>query len=867
MIPHVVCFTSDCSKSTDNFDRFVYDCSGHYFGAFPSDIPKNTLVLLLRRTMKSPTVPSFQSIGLNKLQVLDLSWNSINKFSNDTFKDMTLLLSLDIRGNFVFEPVVPVGLFSSLIKLRTLQVEGAQFTLESTINFLEVTKSLKSLDSFVFYGGDVKFGIYIASQLTNLTSLEFRMCFNPELFSLAQLFHRLRNLTQLQSIAIVHCYLSNVGNMSFDGINNLKNINLGCNYLNIGETIRFLGSQSSLFHLDTLIMDRIDMTRNIIDRNEFTFNSNIFCNLSFSSSLRRLSIQQVKLLYFEAAMFRCLQNLQSISLGHNMFIDILDDGRLVEQGERLSVTFKWSKSLYYIKISSVLTVATTKETYCHAEDNTFDQYFIDENVLQKQSTVCESGSLDIQHGYIKVPSCLRALQVDHIGLSSDYGNSPPPLGIRVSSNNSLELLDFSYSVFNIDGLFINALTISGLSKLRIVKLRHMNIKRLYMVTLNHAENLYDVDLSDNRFEQMTAKQLSQMFAKPLNIYKLNLSACDIIELNSDFLRQFPQIAFLDLSYNKLSYVSFNFSWLISNVSLIIDLSFNQISVIKDSFVESIKLLELLRPITLKLNNNQFRCDCDTVNFIRWFQQTNYTVVFENKNDITCIYRGINALSITSIDVENLEFQCTQYLRILYISIGSMLCIAIICLLSGIVLFQYRWHVRWYWYHVQRKIQKLRAVPGYASLAENKSYICYINYFGVSDQWIMTEMVSRIRDWNVGEVFLFQKNVCGGLCIADAIIEAIESSSALLYVIGNDHEAGEVQTFHRSLELASIERSSDLMIVDRDLVTFKNLQERMPILKYLSKPNRKHPLKTIQFKDNDMFWNELKQFLRDIQRTN
>lgn len=100
--------------------------------------------------MKSPTGPSFKSIGLEKLQVLDLSWISITTFANDTFKGMTSLLSLDVRGNYGFVPVTPDGLFVNLINLRTLLVEDAQFSFKSSRNFVGATQSLKSLDSFVF---------------------------------------------------------------------------------------------------------------------------------------------------------------------------------------------------------------------------------------------------------------------------------------------------------------------------------------------------------------------------------------------------------------------------------------------------------------------------------------------------------------------------------------------------------------------------------------------------------------------------------------------------------------------------------------------------------------------------------------------
>ena len=781
---------------------------------------------------------------------------------------MTSLLSLDLRGNFGLSPVIPDGLFSSLINLKTLKVNGEQFLSESSRHFMKATKSLKSLDSFAYQRGDIQFGIQIASQLTNLTSQEFRDCDNNDKYTLARLLDQMRNLTKLNSLTLISCNLEAVGNnISLDWMHNLKNINLACNFLNIKETISFLGSQSSLSQLDTLVLDRIDRKRSVFDCDEILFSSNTFCNLSFSSSLRRLSIQKVRLLYYEAAMFRCLHNLRSISVGHNLFIDILDDGRYLKHTEKLPVVFKWLTSPFYVRFSALMSSATTGETYCYAEDNTFDQYFIDENLFQigLQPTMCEGGIIDKQLGYIKLPSCVRALQFDHWAFSTDYAdNNLQLIGLHFSPNNSLELLDFSHSVF-INGLIINALSLSGLHKLRIVKFRHMNIKRFYMVALNQAENLYDIDLSDNRFEEMTEKQLSLMFTKPLTIRKLNLSSCGIIALNSDFLRQFPQLTFLDISHNKLSLLSLNLSGLNSSDSLIVDLSFNQISTVNDSFVESIKLIELHRPITIKLNNNQFRCDCDTLTFLKWFQSTN--IVIDNKQIITCDYRGINKAQIVSVDISELELQCTKFMRILYISLSCVFSITAMGITLGVILFKYRWHIRWNWFRVKRRILQTRRILQNLAGAElllvpaEYSFICYINYVGVTDEWMKTEIMTPLENLEIGDVFLLARNAVAGVSISDAIMEAINNSRKLLYIVGNEPNAGEQQWFFFSLHLAMVERLEDIIFIYRDIAVHERLQQKLPLLR----PSSRNPIRCVQYEANDMFWPEVQQHLSDNQQ--
>ena len=512
-----------------------------------------------------------------------------------------------------------------------------------------------------------------------------------------------------------------------------------------------------------------------------------------------------------------------------------------------------------------MTTTAIYETHCNTDDVTFDQYFVDESQEDLSSTKCEPINIDKwADGYIALPTCLRGIQVDHYVLNSAI-NYFPPVSLHISPNNSLELLDLSFTILVVNGIYFDEMSLSGLNKLCIVKLRHINIKRIHMLTLNRMDSLQDVDLSDNPFEQMTAKLLSLIVTKPLNVLKLNLSSCNLGELPSDFLRQFPRMKHLDLSYNKLSYLSLNLSWLISNDSLFIDLSSNQLSNVNSIFMDSMKLSEMHRPVTLKLDNNQCRCDCDNIAFLRWFQSTNS--IIENKEILTCSFRGVNILPIISVDVTNLEFQCNEFTRNLYISICSMLGTISDKFITGVLLFKYRWHVRWYWYSAKCKMQRLFAKRGNLLLDDEQHYICYINYLGVTDEWIMRDMTPRIESWDIGDVFVYERNATSGTFIGDSEVDAINSSKTLLYVIGNDPAVGEVQTFFISLEFASIKRSRNIVIVYRDLVTLENIQRRMPLLKSLCRPDRKKPIKTIQLEANDMFWPELQEVLERAGKLN
>ena len=686
-------------------------------------------------------------------------------------------------------------------------------------------------------------------------------CTKNEL-SLSELLHQLRNLTKLHSITIVRCHFPAFGNYSLDWMTNVRNINLACNNLNMKETIKFLGQQQSLSQLDTLVLDRCKKVNIPINLDNYLLDANLFCNLSFSSSLRRWSFQRTGHYIYDAALPRCVPNLRSISLGHNSYFDILNDGVYISDKKPEKTILNSFKSLYYIKASYLMSSTPTEETQCNADDIIFDRYFIDES--QFDNKPCQPAQIDPISYYqsITLPSCLRSIQLDHYTLNSEL-NYLSPMSIRFSPNNSLESLDLSNTIIMIDGLSINAVSLSGLHKLRIAKFRHMNIKRMYMLTINQANNLQELDLSDNRLELMTANQLSKILTKSLGIHKLNLSSCNIGELNSDFLLQFPHLKMLDLSYNKLFHLSLNLSYLLTQDHLTIDLSFNQISTVNYSFVNSVQEAERVRPMTLKLDNNKFRCDCDNIAFLKWFQSTNSSV--ENKKTITCDYRGTSTVNIVSVVVSDLEFQCTKYMRIIYIALSSVLGIATISLIFGVLLFKYRWHFRWHWYHAKFKFRRLLNKNGYKAVEEQLDYVCYLNYFGVTDEWVMRQMIPRIENWNIGGVFVFERDAECGKFIGDVIIETIDRSRKLLYVIGNDADAGEMKSFHTSLELSCIARLNDIIIVYRDLITFESLQQRMPLLKSLCRPGRRHPLKIIQFEANeDLCWTELQHCISDAK---
>ena len=60
--------------------------------------------------------------------------------------------------------------------------------------------------------------------------------------------------------------------------------------------------------------------------------------------------------------------------------------------------------------------------------------------------------------------------------------------------------------------------------------------------------------------------------------------------------------------------------------------------------------------------------------------------------------------IASIDVAEVEFKSTTFARILCISLRRVLSVTFNGIITGILLFKYRWQIRWQWLQMKRKIR-------------------------------------------------------------------------------------------------------------------------------------------------------------------
>lgn len=604
---------------------------------------------------------------------------------------------------------------------------------------------------------------------------------------------------------------------------------------------------------------------------QVTMETSTFCGLVFSQTLRRLSLQRNRVVKYDVDAVNCLPNLNSISMGLNiLFIPMC--GTIVPCSPApLATSFT---SVTYVKLSYLGSQDPNVYTLCTDDDVSIDEYFIDErqyavyrdansvndsnSVLGNRTSVMPRQLLDNSESSSNVNSIsprTRVIVADHVTMN--FGELLLSKVHQFDPGNMIEVIDLSWSNLAARGLRFVNFFVGGLKKLRVAILNNMNLRICANFTLGDAVDLDYLDLSNNPLEDMTAEDFSNAISGTTYAKSVNLSSCNIQELPFDFLKQTPTLKYLDLSGNSFSNLSIDIS-LTTAPSIGLNVSNNNLISLSDHFIQILN--RQTRPVTLNIDDNPLRCDCDTLHFVRWFLST--TVTIENKHSVVCNYRGITMRNMTDVNVlADLESECAPLsFRITIATTTSVGGVCILALIIGAVAIRYRWHIRYKWHRMKKRCRKEEIQSKKRSL---KRFACLINYTAVDWQWIDRELVVNVeRCCGANSTLICQRDAQPGYDVFDFLEDAIDQCRRLVYVVGTEKRVeDDMFLFEWSLIIACDKRlysMADVIVVFKDDVPFDSLDKSR--LKYLSKPGCKSGARVLRFHGNDMFWRELQDAL-------
>jgi hypothetical protein len=559
----------------------------------------------------------------------------------------------------------------------------------------------------------------------------------------------------------------------------------------------------------------------------------------------------------------CMPKLRSISIDYNIFF--ISGYTYSDYRSFKYLAADFLAPTQFAKASHMLGLGELQNyAWCEDElkrDVEINEYFIDESSFTAKAEDCvpnydENTYSDYKwpNAYVPIPRCLRALQLDRFANSIDIHSlsnfiiGPP--------DNNLEFVDISNSPLSLSpgGTTASNWYFSGVPKLRVLNASNTKLTSLKKLTL-HVPALQVLDISRNDFSSMTIDDFRNMLVTPLPVHMLIMSSCKILQMHDDTFLQFPNATTIDLSYNQL--VSVNFQYLPHKVKL--NLSSNLFQQLGDDFTQA----STRANASLIMNNVPFRCDCDTIAFVQWFQTTHVNI--HNKNSLPCKYRGKYLTNIDDVNLNKLNSECFPSTR--DIILKTVIPIAALCVLSllvALLAFRYPWHFRWFYYVVRKRLFRSGANKCNKS---QKSFVCFIDYLGVSDTWIIKDLSTTIEtQWQLGRVFLYHRDALAGSNRAECILDAMEDSNKIVFIIGNDTVAlseqreDDVYYFDFAVNMACVRRMADIVLVFKDAVDGTDTSVvRSKVLRALCHPNS--AVSKLEFSQNGMFWNELSELLQ------
>ncbi|XP_052088485.1 toll-like receptor 4 [Mytilus californianus] len=258
--------------------------------------------------------------------------------------------------------------------------------------------------------------------------------------------------------------------------------------------------------------------------------------------------------------------------------------------------------------------------------------------------------------------------------------------------------------------------------------------------------------------------------KNLRLQDINLSSNKIHSIpNGLFLKPFEQLSSVNMSHNYLTIFP-KFHARIKAMK-IIDLTFNRITHFKDDDIDQIEKLE---EVDIFLRGNPFQCSCETLQFLKWLGQTNRV---PDILDLTCVTEKASRRFMSEVisNLQTFEISCkTKFWLAFAVSITSIVVIAIII---TVIFFRYKYAVEYVLLRLKMKMKN------YKELRQEYTYDAFISYSHTDSGWVK-KFHDVVKSMGF-ELCLDAKDFIAGYGIAENVINAIDSSRKVIFIITHD----------------------------------------------------------------------------------
>ncbi|KAJ8315798.1 hypothetical protein KUTeg_007948 [Tegillarca granosa] len=734
-----------CSESLVS-GKLVVDCSNRNLSYIPTWLSGNISELVVSNNPLRK-LPDNSFMKFRKLQRLVLCNCEIQHLDEHSFHGLTHLLLLDLSSNKLMATTISLHAFRPLERLTDLLIHNNLFFMNN------------------------KYPDIAISYLYNLNHLSI------DAMKLVQFGHGFQNLSSLKALTIKTDRADSVTlkNTSISPIckasSELKYFQIDINYgFLIAIDIGIYEHCKALTGLRVFADHYSDIK--MILGSLYGLQGRSMEYLKFPSCNKRIGIDPISLTSFD---FRYLRNICTKQLdiqSNNVRLDSSFTSALLSLKhkdclEKINIAenvFTFEFSPYFVLFANFVNLRHLD--LFSMKKLGVEQTFQATSGISNRSRNMENKSL-FGFNTSRHINIYLSHNIEFIN-SSYMQTSGVDIPIITFHGGKLATLDFSYSHFDsCDG------EVLGLTLLTHLGMSGWNCQEIGPKLLNNMTSLKILEAEDNNLEEGFSNNFGQTFLRGLkNLSILKLSRNMLTKLHEEFfVDQHEFLQEIYLGGNKFKNIPFDVP--VFSKLQFIDLSNNVINTLSKSEQEDLDNVEKKTDfITLDLSGNQLQCTCNNLNFLRWMNKTN--VKFRNIANTNCVDDEQTAKNITDIlnNIDAFARKCTTEFWLMFSAISVT--ILITGLILSVLVYRYRFVLEYFILRIKRRLKK------YKPLEDNFEYDVFVSYSSLDYEWVTRCLYVNLS----GEfkVCLYDRDFIPGVPISENIINAIDSSRKVMFVI-------------------------------------------------------------------------------------
>ena len=328
----------------------------------------------------------------------------------------------------------------------------------------------------------------------------------------------------------------------------------------------------------------------------------------------------------------------------------------------------------------------------------------------------------------------------------------------------------------------------GLKHLQVLDMSHGILQSISTDYFRSFESLRFLNLSDNKLSDSTINRKRTRMVVEGSLVFNHLTSLEELDLSRNNFKTISRNAFANLTKLRTLKLDDNvfkrqlYLDLARLTSLqSVNLSRNQMSSLSKDLRDTLDELSERVNFSLDISGNPLLCQtCASLGFLRWVRTTNVRVVARD----TLMCTENHELRVVGVSLEDVEASCATAtpgvsLLIMFTVAGGVGFCSLTLLLF---LYVNRWRMRWYYYSIKRR---WRQDDPSTDDADQYRYDACVVYADNDLDWVAHELVDQVEtDWALS-LFVSLRDAPAGCPIAENIVQSLEISRYVLFVLTPD----------------------------------------------------------------------------------